>query len=131
MSDTFYFVFFFFQAEDGIRDYKVTGVQTCALPISPARPDVQHSLPRPNRRQASRRAAPVRHAQHFLRDEGTEVVEVVAGRATHLLAGGHGPGVPLADLLRDRLVGHESTSRKLSYEDGSIYQPLLIESILA
>src|SRR5256885_4943599 len=26
--------FFFFQAEDGIRDYKVTGVQTCALPIS-------------------------------------------------------------------------------------------------
>src|SRR5256885_3449661 len=27
------FSFFFFQAEDGIRDYKVTGVQTCALPI--------------------------------------------------------------------------------------------------
>ena len=26
---------FFFQAEDGIRDYKVTGVQTCALPIWP------------------------------------------------------------------------------------------------
>src|ERR1022692_2700471 len=29
-----WFFFFFFQAEDGIRDYKVTGVQTCALPIS-------------------------------------------------------------------------------------------------
>src|SRR5258708_29704998 len=28
--------FFFFQAEDGIRDDLVTGVQTCALPISPA-----------------------------------------------------------------------------------------------
>src|SRR5256885_8281025 len=28
-----YGCFFFFQAEDGIRDYKVTGVQTCALPI--------------------------------------------------------------------------------------------------
>src|SRR5207245_4088004 len=28
--------FFFFQAEDGIRDATVTGVQTCALPISPA-----------------------------------------------------------------------------------------------
>src|SRR5262249_58402675 len=26
--------FFFFQAEDGIRDWSVTGVQTCALPIS-------------------------------------------------------------------------------------------------
>src|SRR5256885_5715022 len=30
----FHLYFFFFQAEDGIRDYKVTGVQTCALPIS-------------------------------------------------------------------------------------------------
>src|SRR5215217_9172231 len=28
------FVVFFFQAEDGIRDIGVTGVQTCALPIS-------------------------------------------------------------------------------------------------
>src|SRR2546426_7401044 len=35
-------LFFFFQAEDGIRDYKVTGVQTCALPIS---------SPAPGRRQ--------------------------------------------------------------------------------
>src|SRR5204862_1306088 len=30
--------FFFFQAEDGIRYLYVTGVQTCALPISPANP---------------------------------------------------------------------------------------------
>src|SRR5436309_10607216 len=29
-----FFFFFFFQAEDGIRDFHVTGVQTCALPIS-------------------------------------------------------------------------------------------------
>src|SRR5690349_23109137 len=28
------YLFFFFQAEDGIRDLYVTGVQTCALPIS-------------------------------------------------------------------------------------------------
>src|SRR5256885_5186875 len=34
------FFFFFFQAEDGIRDYKVTGVQTCALPISRAKVNV-------------------------------------------------------------------------------------------
>src|SRR5256885_9177790 len=33
MSSTVALIFFFFQAEDGIRDYKVTGVQTCALPI--------------------------------------------------------------------------------------------------
>src|SRR2546430_8047523 len=30
-------LFFFFQAEDGIRDLTVTGVQTCALPICMAR----------------------------------------------------------------------------------------------
>src|SRR5437667_1916723 len=30
----FFYAFFFFQAEDGIRDRDVTGVQTCALPIS-------------------------------------------------------------------------------------------------
>src|SRR5258708_14226806 len=30
-----FFLCFFFQAEDGIRDDLVTGVQTCALPISP------------------------------------------------------------------------------------------------
>src|SRR5438093_13743864 len=34
-SRLFIFFFFFFQAEDGIRDWSVTGVQTCALPISP------------------------------------------------------------------------------------------------
>src|SRR6266850_2618056 len=34
------YFFFFFQAEDGIRDYKVTGVQTCALPISKLTDDV-------------------------------------------------------------------------------------------
>src|SRR2546427_5881305 len=32
----FVLFFFFFQAEDGIRDLTVTGVQTCALPISAA-----------------------------------------------------------------------------------------------
>src|SRR5207253_6369091 len=34
-SNRVYFSFFFFQAEDGIRDGHVTGVQTCALPIYP------------------------------------------------------------------------------------------------
>src|SRR2546429_6722414 len=32
-GDSLYSDFFFFQAEDGIRDVAVTGVQTCALPI--------------------------------------------------------------------------------------------------
>src|SRR5256885_183179 len=45
---------FFFQAEDGIRDYKVTGVQTCALPIS-ARSHRAASCPPP---RAPRRPSP-------------------------------------------------------------------------
>src|SRR5438132_2882710 len=39
--------FFFFQAEDGIRDHCVTGVQTCALPIfSPPKPVTSKSSKR-------------------------------------------------------------------------------------
>src|SRR5260370_13180054 len=36
---------FFFQAEDGIRYSSVTGVQTCALPISPPRPVIAAYMP--------------------------------------------------------------------------------------
>src|SRR5690606_39823422 len=36
--------FFFFQAEDGIRDFHVTGVQTCALPICRPRCGSTYSL---------------------------------------------------------------------------------------
>src|SRR5687767_1003531 len=48
---------FFFQAEDGIRDKLVTGVQTCALPISPraptpSRPRCARSRERSRRRRA-------------------------------------------------------------------------------
>src|SRR5687767_15972621 len=42
-----YYYFFFFQAEDGIRDKLVTGVQTCALPISCSMPSptgVEHAV---------------------------------------------------------------------------------------
>src|SRR5256885_12914405 len=42
--DTVLTRFFFFQAKDGIRDYKVTGVQTCALPISPMWTPVLNNL---------------------------------------------------------------------------------------
>src|SRR5436305_3223813 len=41
---TVIFLFFFFQAEDGIRDADVTGVQTCALPIFRL-PHAAHGLP--------------------------------------------------------------------------------------
>src|SRR5258707_12358276 len=58
--------FFFFQAEDGIRDIGVTGVQTCALPISPggdsSRPEPPaHSAPRAPPEATA--ASDPRHAQ--------------------------------------------------------------------
>src|SRR5947209_9872323 len=40
-----YLLFFFFQAEDGIRDIGVTGVQTCALPIWGRPPSNAQSCP--------------------------------------------------------------------------------------
>src|SRR5947207_10541761 len=83
---SFFVFFFFFQAEDGIRDHCVTGVQTCALPISSTRLTVtrifktflhlrararEPSIPRPRPRSSSaphgarRRAipAPARRAR--------------------------------------------------------------------
>src|SRR2546430_6286563 len=46
MSVFLFIFFFFFQAEDGIRDLTVTGVQTCALPISDGEPqEVPPRLP--------------------------------------------------------------------------------------
>src|SRR5207249_3348890 len=49
-------VFFFFQAEDGIRDRNVTGVQTCALPISTLLPRRHRAESRKAAQQVSRKA---------------------------------------------------------------------------
>src|SRR5258706_323464 len=48
--------FFIFKAEDGIRDWSVTGVQTCALPISRAPPRPRRPRRRDARRGRGRRA---------------------------------------------------------------------------
>src|SRR5205085_7198221 len=70
---------FFFQAEDGIRDLTVTGVQTCALPISSAAPTCARrraagpavsdppETPRTNRTARRRAEPPSRTAGHCLR----------------------------------------------------------------
>src|SRR5215510_15611605 len=52
------FCFFFFQAEDGIRDGHVTGVQTCALPIS--RACIARSWSRARERSGALRGSPTR-----------------------------------------------------------------------
>src|SRR5690625_5789089 len=43
-------IYFFFQAEDGIRDGHVTGVQTCALPICPGGPAARSAQRRARQR---------------------------------------------------------------------------------
>src|SRR5215510_15263309 len=67
--------FFFFQAEDGIRDGHVTGVQTCALPISRCRcsrgPEAASSCAR--RRPEGRRAAARRRTSRPARSEERRV----------------------------------------------------------
>src|SRR5438093_6978928 len=52
LIDAYISFFFFFQAEDGIRDWSVTGVQTCALPISEA-VALAHVRLQMNRRQVA------------------------------------------------------------------------------
>src|SRR5207249_6367983 len=90
--------FFFFQAEDGIRDRNVTGVQTCALPISDAGPGGP-ALP----------AAPADSVPHLRQDRAAERLEGVAVPEEGRLLGGDG----LDDRLRseERRVGKECRSR--------------------
>src|SRR5688500_20248520 len=81
-------VCFFFQAEDGIRDYKVTGVQTCALPIfeprvlrharAASRP--QGGGARVRRRMDRSLDGPARRVPRELLVGGTAAVEI--GRAS-------------------------------------------------
>src|SRR2546426_1328878 len=63
---------FFFQAEDGIRDYKVTGVQTCALPISARAADVL--------RGSASSARPARTWSSLARFAGSEMISARMGR---------------------------------------------------
>src|SRR5256885_4031165 len=69
---------FFFQAEDGIRDYKVTGVQTCALPICRA----QNTVPQivgGDHRQANGFAAFFRHRESLRKKMLLDAAEKLIG----------------------------------------------------
>src|SRR2546425_4668250 len=66
----FVYFFFFFKAEDGIRDKLVTGVQTCALPIS-----VHEHAARLDRRREALSALPARGPEGRAEPEGRVVRE--------------------------------------------------------
>src|SRR6266478_8959426 len=62
IPDDYVRVFFFFQAEDGIRDLTVTGVQTCALPICDHHPGDRFTVVRGDVRDADHVCSVVRSA---------------------------------------------------------------------
>src|SRR6185295_8309997 len=73
--------FFFFQAEDGIRDIGVTGVQTCALPISPLSrlaPDTDGKARQIVRMQNVRRLG-IQRTSHTSRHGGVVEIPQVPG----------------------------------------------------
>src|ERR1039457_5526762 len=96
-----WFFFFFLQAEDGIRDYKVTGVQTCALPISRGNIVASDS----NRRAVATRS----RCRNRIRR---------AAAQTWLAALLDGPYAPAGSLLLDDR-GRENSSRPEVFEGGA------------
>src|SRR5256885_10268993 len=93
---------FFFQAEDGIRDYKVTGVQTCALPICSA--GVTEQLNSRSRRRRRWRAA-----RQFARFASSTM-----SRAETLI-GPPRASPPIVIRSEERRVGKECRSRWSPY----------------
>src|SRR5439155_2156724 len=73
---------FFFQAGDGIRDGHVTGVQTCALPISQAVLSVLRLVPELNQKDAAASLAPMIEGLRRFGEEQTSRVRREIGRAS-------------------------------------------------
>src|SRR2546430_6767905 len=93
--------FFFFQAEDGIRDLTVTGVQTCALPIS-----LRSTRDRRSRGATPPRAGARRERRGDRSTEGSGAGRARRGRAS---AGG------ARARSEERRVGEEGRSRGAPY----------------
>src|SRR5688572_31760035 len=102
---SFLLFFFFFQAEDGIRDLTVTGVQTCALPIStPTRATPTRATPRAR--------APHPRAPHP-RAPRARAPRRAGGAPSRTTACGRGPRAR----SEERRVGKECRARWAPYHD--------------
>src|SRR5260370_4700194 len=96
-------LFFFFQAEDGIRDSSVTGVQTCALPISRSGPTACCALIQCCAERPQMLIPYVQHAVGPLREVLGRVLGEVATPSLSL------------DRSEERRVGKECRSRWSPY----------------
>src|SRR5690606_40131807 len=96
--------FFFFQAEDGIRDFHVTGVQTCALPISKEARTMDTFI-----------HYGIAAAHQAVMDAGLptgeDLDEEMATRIGCIIGSGIG-GLPLIERSEERRVGKECRSRR-------------------
>src|SRR5690606_39612714 len=96
-------LFFFFQAEDGIRDFHVTGVQTCALPIFAC-----DSGATAGQRRIRGGRAHVRTALYFAAIAAARFNPGLSGFYRRLRAAGKKPKVARSE---ERRVGKECRSR--------------------
>src|SRR3989475_9568639 len=88
-----FFFFFFFQAEDGIRDLTVTGVQTCALPISGGKPMVVSTWD--GSTAPEEQAAPVEQARPFKSRAIRSASPSTPGKTRFVVFGVRGASPPL------------------------------------
>src|SRR3712207_8720252 len=92
---------FFFQAEDGIRDIGVTGVQTCALPISQAATTFAQQI----------KKMPIRAAEC----PGFVVNRILVSTASEIWRYQDETGIPVEERSEERRVGKECRSRWSPY----------------
>src|SRR5690625_7697249 len=100
---------FFFQAEDGIRDGHVTGVQTCALPISPPSP-TSSPLAITDTQRRSHPRQPSSHSRRV-----SYAGSVTSSRCQRARRHSSLPGAPSRS--EERRVGKECRSRLSSYKN--------------
>src|SRR2546430_1786447 len=113
-------VVFFFQAEDGIRDLTVTGVQTCALPISEQRSDLAQKL-------ISSQESTLRHISRELHDEFGQVLTAIGSMLGR--AGKHAPdGSPLREDLKEVQEIAQSTLNNIRTLSQALHPVLLEEA---
>ena len=100
-------LFFFFQAEDGIRDTSVTGVQTCALPISATKNGQDKKRGRcRNENWAKKSGAQPQQEMGSIKSGGAAATEMVSKKSRGAAATGTG-----AVRSEERRVGKACRSR--------------------